>query len=121
MDYHQLFLSSNTRINTYTKIKMSFPATNTAATNTATTTTTTTTMAATKQSQQASINGLSEPRRFTRDQIMAMARYEYARQLCVYTKAQLAKGEDLILSPSTSASSVSTNPATPPPTARMIC
>lgn len=28
-------------------------------------------------------------KRFTRDEIMAMARYEYARQLCIYTKAQL--------------------------------
>jgi hypothetical protein len=31
-------------------------------------------------------------KRFTRDEIMAMARYEYARQLCIYTKAQLKRG-----------------------------
>ncbi|KAG2214127.1 hypothetical protein INT46_001861 [Mucor plumbeus] len=74
----------------------------------------------TTKQQQASISKLTEPRKFTRDQIMAMARCEYARQLCVYTKAQLTKGEDLVLSPSASSSSVSTNPANPPPT-RMIC
>ncbi|KAK4513825.1 uncharacterized protein ATC70_005831 [Mucor velutinosus] len=79
-----------------------------------------TTATTTKQQQQASISRLTEPKRYTRDQIMAMARCEYARQLCVYTKAQLSKGEDLMLSPSTSSNSVSTNPATPP-TARMIC
>ncbi|EPB92849.1 hypothetical protein HMPREF1544_00288 [Mucor circinelloides 1006PhL] len=83
-------------------------------------TTSTTFTATTKQQQQASISKLTEPRRYTRDQIMAMARCEYARQLCAYTKAQLAKGEHLIPSPSSSTKSVSTNPATPP-TARMIC
>ncbi|GAN09985.1 hypothetical protein MAM1_0310d09518 [Mucor ambiguus] len=88
--------------------------------STATTTTTAATTTTTKQQQQASISRLTEPKRYTRDQIMAMARCEYARQLCVYTRAQLAKGEDLMLSPSTSSSSVSTHPATPP-TARMIC
>lgn len=79
------------------------------------------TTSTTKQQQQASICRLTEPRRFTRDQIMAMARCEYARQLCVYTKAQLTKGKDPMLPPSTSSSSVSTNPATPPLATRMIC
>ncbi|KAL9553455.1 hypothetical protein PS6_003916 [Mucor atramentarius] len=69
---------------------------------------TTSTATTTKQQQQASISKLTEPRRYTRDQIMAMAR------------SQLAKGEHLIPSPSSSTKSVSTNPATPP-TARMIC
>ncbi|KAI9342387.1 hypothetical protein BD770DRAFT_398594 [Pilaira anomala] len=31
-------------------------------------------------------------KKLTRDDIMAMARYEYARQLSIYTKAQLTNG-----------------------------
>ncbi|KAI8968476.1 hypothetical protein BDF20DRAFT_896637 [Mycotypha africana] len=34
----------------------------------------------------------NSPRKFTRDQIMAMARHEYARQLSIYTMNQLSKG-----------------------------
>ncbi|KAI8061212.1 hypothetical protein BDF21DRAFT_429095 [Thamnidium elegans] len=34
----------------------------------------------------------SNIKKLTRDDIMAMARYEYARQLCIYTKAQLTNG-----------------------------
>lgn len=37
-------------------------------------------------------NNSSNTKKLTRDDIMAMARYEYARQLSVYTKAQLTKG-----------------------------
>ncbi|KAI8083376.1 uncharacterized protein B0P05DRAFT_586114 [Gilbertella persicaria] len=37
-------------------------------------------------------NQTETPKRFTRDEIMAMARYEYARQLSIYTKEQLNKG-----------------------------
>ncbi|KAI8974503.1 hypothetical protein BDB01DRAFT_806854 [Pilobolus umbonatus] len=33
--------------------------------------------------------------RMTRDEIMAMARYEYARQLSVYTRDLLSKGRGL--------------------------
>ncbi|CAO3608511.1 unnamed protein product [Mucor hiemalis] len=42
--------------------------------------------------QTSSIATPSTAKRFTRDEIMAMARYEYARQLCLYTKAQLKRG-----------------------------
>lgn len=34
----------------------------------------------------------TSPKRFTREDIMAMARYEYARQLSIYTKTQLTNG-----------------------------
>lgn len=42
--------------------------------------------------QTSSTASPSTAKRFTRDEIMAMARYEYARQLCLYTKAQLKRG-----------------------------
>ncbi|GAA5815075.1 hypothetical protein MFLAVUS_008581 [Mucor flavus] len=38
------------------------------------------------------IKDSSNTKKLTRDDIMAMARYEYARQLCIYTKAQLTNG-----------------------------
>lgn len=37
-------------------------------------------------------NQAASIKRFTRDDIMAMARYEYARQLSIYTKTQLING-----------------------------
>ncbi|KAI8643366.1 hypothetical protein BD408DRAFT_415122 [Parasitella parasitica] len=90
--------------------------------NSVTTTATTANISTTtKHQQQASIGRLTEQKRFTRDQIMAMARCEYARQLCVYTKAQLRKGGDLVIPSSTAPSSVSTSSPTSPPSFRMIC
>lgn len=48
-----------------------------------------------------------QEKRFTREQIMAMARYEYARQLSIYTKAQL---ED----------TKATNPVVVPPAVNLL-
>lgn len=53
-------------------------------------------------------------KRCTRDQIMAMARQEYARQLSIYTRAQLTKGQ-ATQSKSSSAASSNVN------TRRMVC
>lgn len=60
----------------------------------------------------SSASTTTQMKRFTRDEIMAMARYEYARQLCIYTKAQLSKKIK-----STSASNNTTNNAT----AKLVC
>ncbi|KAI8370014.1 hypothetical protein BD560DRAFT_397381 [Blakeslea trispora] len=56
------------------------------------------------------------PKRYTRDEIMAMARHEYARQLSLYTKAQLTKY-------SGSKPSVTKTPSNtvPPPSTRIVC
>ncbi|CEP07502.1 hypothetical protein [Parasitella parasitica] len=92
-----------------------FTTTSTTATTSSNATTTT------KQQQQASIGRLTEQKKLTRDQIMAMARCEYARQLCIYTRAQLKKGGNLVIPSSASSGSVPTSPSTSPPSVRMIC
>jgi hypothetical protein len=52
------------------------------------------TQTTTSTSSTSTANTTTSPMKgFTRDEIMAMARYEYARQLCIYTKAQLSKRE----------------------------
>jgi hypothetical protein len=63
----------------------------------------------------------ANPKRYTRDQIMAMARYEYARQLSIYTRAQLTKGQSQSSSTSTSAAAAAAAATSTTNTARMIC
>jgi hypothetical protein len=59
-------------------------------------------------------------KRYTRDQIMAMARYEYARQLSIYTRAQLTKGQAL-QSRSSSTTTAATTTSSTANTRRMVC
>ncbi|OBZ91352.1 hypothetical protein A0J61_00613 [Choanephora cucurbitarum] len=56
------------------------------------------------------------PKRYTRDEIMAMARHEYARQLSLYTKAQLTKYSANKPSVTKTPSNTATTPS-----ARIVC